>query len=409
MNVFSKMFQTKCMNIFFERNGKKERSGPMRPLIFSASIGHGHEQAAKALKNELEIREYQPEIIDTFQSLSPMLHKIMLQSYLRLLKKNPTLWRKIYFHAQEVPHYLWLDKFALLFTDKLNKLLDGEEIPFLISTHPFVTAFLTTLKRKKQLDIPLYTVITDYVLHPAYYREEIDGYFTADTNMQQFSERYNIPSEKFTVSGIPVPPCDSVNQSKWKIRYDLQLPHDSKIVLVAGGGIGLTNYEEVIQSLEKCQRPFLVLCMTGYNLKAYEKVSALKSKHEIKVIKYTDKFLDYLKASDVVISKAGGLTMTEALLCETPILVYQPVPGHEEENAAYLVGQGAALKADTDEQISILTKRILYNEKIKKSMKQAAKKLKTPDAAQVIVEQIVRKHDDIRDYPLSRRKLSVYR
>ncbi|WP_179295382.1 MGDG synthase family glycosyltransferase [Bacillus sp. FJAT-45350] len=364
-----------------------------RPLIFSASIGHGHQRAAEALKVELENKGYQPEVIDTFYSLSPMLHKIMLNSYLRLLKVTPKLWRSIYYRAEDVPMYLWLDRFGSLFVERLYKLVNHFSVPFIISTHPFVTAFLTSLKRKKEMDIPLYTVITDFVLHPAYVRDEIDGYFTADPNVKKFTSKYNYQSNLFFSTGIPVPDCSVAEQSKWKVRYNLQLSHEKKIVLIAGGGIGLTNYVEVIRSMDKLKKQVLLLCMTGHNDRAKEKIETMSSKHEVVTIPFTDKFLDYLRASDVVVSKSGGLTMAEALLCETPILVYQPVPGHEEHNADFLEQYGAALKAEESEQIPLLIKKMLYSKRINEALKSSAKRLKKPYAATKIVNEIMDQMD----------------
>ncbi|WP_170885631.1 MGDG synthase family glycosyltransferase [Bacillus alkalicellulosilyticus] len=359
-----------------------------RPLIFSASIGHGHQQAAKALHDELETRGYEPEIIDTFQSISPLLHNCVLHAYLKLLKHSPNLWRKIYFGSEKRLDFLYLDKFGILFVEKLTKLIEKRNTPFIISTHPFVTAFLTTLKRKKKMDIPLYTVITDFVMHRAYLREEIDGYFTADPRCRQFAATYNLPQDRFMTTGIPVPKNPAFTRSKWRSRYELGIDHDKKVVLIAGGGIGLTNYERVVHSLEKCHRDLLILCMTGHNKKVEKKVKGIRTKHEVQVIPFTEKFLDYLRASDAIISKSGGLTMAEALICETPIIIYQPVPGHEEHNAKFLMENGVAVRAEEEDDIPLLVNRV-FKRRTHDTMKKSAKKLKKPGAAIQIIENII--------------------
>ncbi|WP_209125851.1 glycosyltransferase [Alkalihalobacillus sp. BA299] len=360
-----------------------------RPLIFSASIGQGHQQAAKALYNELEKKGYYPKVIDTFYQLSPLLHHCIVKSYLNLLKLGPSVWRKIYFNSEKQPYFLYIDRFSTLFTERLHKLISEENVPFIISTHPFVTPFLTTLKKKKNMNIPIYNVITDFLLHPAYLREGIDRYFTADPTTLHFAKKNNYPVDRFCLTGIPVPPHPAFSSTKAKSRENLQLDENKKIVLIAGGGIGLAKYAKVIHALEQCKEELMIICMTGTNAKATRKIENYKSKHTLKVIPFTDRFLDYLRASDVVISKSGGLTMSEALICETPIIIYKPVPGHEEHNAQFLVEKGAAVKVQHDEELPLIIKRVLFQKKLSEEMRHSARKIKRPTAAEEIIEQIL--------------------
>ncbi|WP_078596425.1 MGDG synthase family glycosyltransferase [Evansella clarkii] len=361
-----------------------------RPLIFSASIGHGHNQAATALQQEFWKKGYFPEIIDTFYELNPVLHKFMLSSYLKLLKHGPRVWRNIYLRAEEYPLFLYLDRFGLLFADHLHKIISREACPFIISTHPFVTAFLTSLKRKKQLMVPLYTVITDFVLHPAYLRPEVNGYFTIDPNCSDFAKLHNVPSDRFFSAGIPIITDQFINKSKWKARYDLGLEQDKKTLLIAGGGMGLTKYMEVIRCIDKLNKPIQVLCMVGHNYKAKEKIKLIKSNHDIKIVEFTQNFLLYLKASDAILSKAGGLTMAESLACETPIVIFHPVPGHEEQNAQFLVDSGAAIMPSCGKEIPDVINRVLYEKNCYSQLRKNAKKLKKPDAARNIVHEIIK-------------------
>ncbi|MFB4164266.1 glycosyltransferase [Alteribacillus sp. JSM 102045] len=361
-----------------------------QPLIFSASIGHGHNQAAKALKHEFNNQGFYPETVDTFRAISPILHNFMLNSYIRLLRLTPFIWRKIYFYAEEHSLFLLLDRFGSLFIEHLYEIMYRQNCPFIISTHPFVTAFLSRVKQIKQLDFPLYTVITDFVLHPAYIRKEIDGYFTASPKIEEFANLYNVSSQLFFSTGIPISNNKCLHLSKWKARYELRLEQDKKTLLIAGGGMGLTNYVHVIQVLEHLQEKIQILCMVGHNHRAKHRIFRQKSKHTIKVIEFTDRFLLYLKASDGILSKAGGLTMAEALACETPIIIFNPVPGHEEQNANYLINEGAAVKINRCIQLPGVLERVLYQKTFYTDLQYHAKMLKKPNAANQIVERILK-------------------
>ncbi|GAE28934.1 MGDG synthase family glycosyltransferase [Alkalihalobacillus hemicellulosilyticus] len=360
-----------------------------QPLIFSASIGHGHNQAAMALQHELQKQGFQPKIIDTFYAISPVLHSCMLKSYLHLLKKKPLIWQNIYFRAEKVPLYLYLDRFAMLFIRQLHHIVKHSSCSFMISTHPFVTAFLARLKKQRKLNIPFYTVITDFVLHPAYIRPEIDAYFTMDPNVSEFAKRHNLKEDLFFTTGIPIKSHVSLNQSKYDSRKRLGICENRKVLLIAGGGMGLTNYTEAITSLNGLDEPIQLLCMIGHNRRIKKEIEVIESKHEINVIEFTDDFLLYLKASDAIFSKAGGLTMAESLACETPIIIYNPVPGHEEQNAEFLINVGAAKKANSTQDIPAILKHVLYENEFSMEMRNSARKWKQPNAANDVVERIL--------------------
>jgi processive 1,2-diacylglycerol beta-glucosyltransferase len=361
--------------------------------IFSASIGNGHNEASKALKEQFELQGETVTIIDTFHCIHPLLHKAFLELYLRMIKKTPRLWGRLYRYSEEYSWFLLLDQLGTFFCEKLNSVIEKQRTTVMISTHPFVTAFLAKLKKKKNLSLPLYTVITDLYLHPAYVRPEIDGYFTACPQIDQFANEHNLPLEQLFCTGIPIKAIPDVNIPRWKIRNDLKLQSDKKTVLITGGGLGLGKYKEILRSLELIPSQIQILCMTGTNKQIEQDIHKYVSKHCIHVISYTEQFTMYLRASDVIISKAGGLTMSEALACETPILIYQPVPGHEEDNAQFLMDFGTAVKAEGTEEITGHLQRILFDDKTYKQLVQNAKKLKKPDAAKHIaymIKQLIR-------------------
>ncbi|MFC0557681.1 MGDG synthase family glycosyltransferase [Halalkalibacter alkalisediminis] len=352
--------------------------------IFSASIGNGHNEASKALKEQLELQGETVHIVDTFQSIHPLLHKTFLEFYLKMIEKTPRLWGRLYRYSEEYSWFLIMDQLGTFFCEKLNAIVNKQRTNIMISTHPFVTAFLARLKKRKNLDIPLYTVITDLYLHPAYVRPEIDGYFTASPHLDQFSTDYNVPINQLFYTGIPIKAIPDIQVPRWKIRNDLKLQPDEKTVLITGGGLGLGKYVDILESIEQLDCCIQVLCMTGTNIDLENQIRAFPSKHRVHIIPYTECFTDYLRASDVILSKAGGLTMAEALACETPILIYQPVPGHEEDNADFLMDFGTAVKAEAIDDVRHLLQKILFNDEYYSELVHNARKLKKPDAAKHI-------------------------
>jgi len=366
-----------------------------QPLIFSASIGNGHNQVAKALQESFENQGLSPERIDTFQAIHPHLHTFILQSYLNLLKVTPFIWRGMYRTSEKYPLFLLLDRFGALFVNHLYTLIDNDRCPFVISTHPFVTAFLCKMKQTKKIDFPLYTVITDFVLHPAYVRAEIDGYFTASHNITEFATAHSVSTDRFYTTGIPILQDPYDKQSKEETRKELGLNTNMKTLLIAGGGMGLTNYVNVLRAIEYMKEPIQVLCMIGHNDRALKRIQRHYTKHSVKTIAFTDQFLSYLRASDAVISKAGGVTMAEALACEIPIIIYRSVPGHEEHNADYLTSHGAAVSVNDGDELLKVLEKVLYDRSFYESLEMNASLLKKPDASNHIVETILDQHTEI--------------
>lgn len=360
-----------------------------KPLIFSAAIGKGHDQIAKALKVELHHKGHDAKIINTFQSFHPMFHKVLLQSYVSALKMTPNLWGGIYYLTRDIRLYKIFDRLGTVFQERLLSLIEENKPPFIITTHYFAAAFLANLKKKGKCNLPLYTIITDLVMHPIYFRNEIDGYFTACDHLDEFAKQYNTPIEKFYQTGIPIRKIASLGRRKSDIRKELNLDKNQKTVLIAGGGLGLTKFDKVVYSLREFKETLQILCMTAHNEKAKEKVKHIKTHHNVKVYGFTDEFTKYLCASDAIISKAGSVTISEALTCNVPIIIYHPVPGHEEQNAQFLTDYGATIKAEMSDSIPLLLERVLYDDKYIEMMSNQAKKLKRPNAAKDCIETLL--------------------
>lgn len=357
-------------------------------LIFSASIGNGHNQAAEALSEELEKIGYKCEVIDTLQFINPVFHKMILDGYLKILKFFPNIWRKLYNHTEKHPWYMIMDNFGTIFCNKLYSKINESKCISLISVHPFSTAILSKMKNIKKVHIPLYSVITDFVLHPAYFRNEVDGYFTASDQLDYYSSRYNVPLSKIHSTGIPIRSIPSLMKSKLAIKHELNLDDKKKTILITGGAIGLTKFTRVLKALNILESDLQIICLTGHNKKATKEIDKVESKHKIVSIGFTNRFTDYLRASDVIISKAGGLTMAESLACETPIIIYQPVPGHEEHNTQYLLKYGAALTVEFYNDIPVVLEKLLFNENFYNSMLFNIQKIQKPYAAAEIINKI---------------------
>lgn len=370
-------------------------------IIFSVSFGNGHNQVSKVLLSHLRAKGYEIEIIDTFDAINALFHKVVLDSYLQLLRYRPSAWGKLYHYSEENPNSFFLKQFNAFLTNKLYRTLDEKKADIIITTHPIATTLLANVIRKKNVSVQLYALLTDFAVHPMSVHPEVDGYFIASEHLRYFAKTYKLDETIFYPTGIPTPKETIHEYSKQQLRRKLKLDESMKTVIVAGGGVGLAKFSNILAGLEAFSEKLQIICVTGENRRARAKIERFQSKHSVRVLGFTNLFMEYLKASDVILSKAGGVTMSEALVCETPVVIFQPLPGQEEQNSQFLMNYGAAIKAEVVEEIPVLLERIIFNKHYHSLMTENAKKLKQPNAASEIAKIIDENFQNIVTNPFS--------
>lgn len=363
-------------------------------LIFSVSFGNGHNQVSNSLLSHLKARHFDVEIIDTFEVINTLFHKIVLEGYLALLRFQPKVWGKLYHYSEENPNSIFFQQSNAFVTSKLQIILREKQASIIITTHPIATTLIANVIRKNTLDVHLYALLTDFAVHPMSVHPEVRRYFIASEHLRYYAKLYNLDEKLFFATGIPTLKENFQSFTKREWRQKLHLEETMKTILVAGGGVGLAKFTKILSGLEVFDERLQIICVTGENKRAKQKLERFQSKHLIRVLGFTNLFMEYLKASDVIITKAGGVTMSEAFVCATPILIFQPLPGQEEQNSQFLMNYGAAIKAEIIEEIPVLLEQIIFNKHYHEIMTENARKLKEPHAASKITEII---YEDFQD------------
>ncbi|WP_026690129.1 MGDG synthase family glycosyltransferase [Alteribacter aurantiacus] len=304
----------------------------MRVILLTVSAGAGHDAVCDVVKQEWEKRGAHCEVIDLFNCLPSLFKKTIPALYLSMVQVVPPLWRFIYKKTNTPYSNPFLFRRALW--QGANHRMKISAPSIIIATHPLATAVAAKAIRDKTFkQTPaLYSLVTDYSFHGMSLTKEVTAVFLPDKNETHSLQR-TYPFAQF-IHG-----CISVHK-KWfekidqlDLRQRLGLPIQGKIAAISGGKEGLLRYKEVIKSFEKEGKGvWTLLCFTGENHRAAKQLSTLKTKHDVRTFPYTPVFSDYVKASDVLISKPGGVTMTEALAANVPTIMTSPLPGQEEEN-----------------------------------------------------------------------------
>ncbi len=309
-------------------------------FVMSASIGSGHSQAARAIAEE--IKRTHPEdsarVLDFLSGDSFSLDQMIKRSYLKMLDVFPIIYNRLYSNSQN--RYLGSGVQSLLswsFRRKMKRLNAALRPDALIFTHPFPACAANLLKKEGALPIPLLGVITDFDIHQLWIYKHLDGYCVPTEALADKLAEHGVPRSVIHTTGIPV-------RRSFYEEIRKQPERRQGTVLIMGGGLGLGYITDTLKRLDKVAeiRDFIVI--TGQNISAYEEVASLRDKlnHPVELHSYTNKVAHLMGISDILVTKPGALTCTEALTMNLPMVLVNALPGQEQANAAHLQEKGCA-------------------------------------------------------------------
>ena len=369
-------------------------------LVLYAKYGGGHYSAANSIKTQLEKYDnIQVEMVDCIEYISKVLNKLTTSAYKEMAKNVPYLWGKVYSNSQKGVLGHISSRTNKVMAIKLKNLIREIRPDLIVSTHPFSSQMVSYLRRKGKIDCKLVTVMTDFAPHDQWLvgHEYTDAFFVSNDNMKKSLCESGVNSEKIFVTGIPLSERFFENFDKESIYKEFNLKENMPVILFFGGGeFGLGKDKTVdilralIHNLSQCQ----VIAISGKNPKMntafINLVQTLNAQDRVKVYDYTNKVPELMSIESLVVTKPGGLTSSESLASNLPLLLINPIPGQEEENAAFLEFNNVAvwLKKNDDPDL-VIQDLFEHPEKLKemkKNTKLLAKKNSTKDICEVIMK-----------------------
>ena len=334
-------------------------------IIFYASYGGGHLSAARSIKENIELNytDVNVKLIDCMEYVNKFVNKVTTKAYSEMAKKAPRTWGKVYWKSQKGPLAHISNTSNKVLSIKLNKLLKEFKPDLIISTHPFGSQMCAYLKKLGKLDAKIATVMTDYAPHDQWLvlNNYVDYYFVSHEGMKKQLHEKGISNEKIYATGIPLSNKFLLKYDKAKTLENFGLLPNKKTVLFFGGGefgLGKTQTFKIFKTFVESNNNIQIVAIAGKNQKMKENfehlVKDLDKQSSVKILEYTDKVPELMSISDLVVTKPGGLTTTESLASGLPIVVINPIPGQEEENASYLEKNKVAIwirKNDNVEEI----------------------------------------------------------
>lgn len=359
-------------------------------LVVYATAGIGHKKAAMAIKkayDELAMPDVEVTLIDALDYTNVFFRWSYLQAYLLMVNKLPTFWGLSYY-LTDIPlvdmfvSYIrrinnWANSKKLV-----NYILDTKP-DVIISTHFFASEVIADLKKRMITRSRLVTIVTDYRLHAWWVCEGTDAYVVASEDTRRDLENRKVDPTMIKVMGIPIEPTFSKPLDRRAIFGATGLRDDLFTILVIGGGFGVGPIEGIVKVVAQIPRDIQMAVVCGHNKELVERVEKLKDelKLKMKVLGFIDNVYEYMEISDILISKSGGITVSESLAKEIPLVVISPILGQETGNCKFLVRNNAAIKVNALEDLKAALEDLLANPVKLDSMKEAIKKIKKPYAA----------------------------
>ena len=373
------------------------REGGPRIAILHATAGSGHKRAAQALAAAIGERDPLVTVreVDTLVFASTLYRSTYAASYNAMAARAPALWGALYHswalasvNRGTAPVRLAMDRLNLR---RLVRVLEHESPDAVVCTHFLPVEALSPRRGRGRLRVPLYCVITDFTAHPFWAFPHVDRYFVASDRVALELAGHGVARERIEVTGIPVDPSFARPIGRDAARARFGLSPREPVVLVMGGGGGVGPLAELAGRLAALALEPRVVVVCGTNEKLRAAVDALPAARagRITTLGYTHEVDALMEACDVVVSKAGGLTCSEALIKRVPLVVFRPTPGQEVRNTEYLEAGGAALHADSIAEVEATVGRWLSDAAAREKVREAAGKLARPDAAARIAERVL--------------------
>lgn len=373
----------------------------MKILIFYASYGGGHLSAAKSIEEYIKTNypNEDTELIDCVKYVNKAIETITTAAYRGMAKKMPWAWGRIYSDSQKGPLAHISSRSNEILAIKLLRLLREKKPDLIISTHPFGSQMCAYLKRKSKINIKIATIMTDFAPHDQWLvgAEQTDYFFVANEKMKNYIKNKGIDENKVYVTGIPISNKFLKKHDRAKILASLGLKDNKLNVLFFGGGefgLGKTRTVSIFESFVKYDGDVQIIAIAGKNETMKEQFNEIVQEYgkqdNVKILGFTNQVPELMSISNVVVTKPGGLTTSESLASNLPMIVINPIPGQEEENAEFLENKGIAVwirkSANVDEIVENLLSTPSRLEDMKKYTYALAHKNSTRDICDILLK-----------------------
>jgi processive 1,2-diacylglycerol beta-glucosyltransferase len=376
-----------------------------RLLILSVSAGNGHVRAAQALAATAQtLSPPCPAVhIDAMAHVPAGFRKVYTDWYIQLVNRAPELWSYLHQRTDVTPHHAPSQRMRRgierLSTVALVREIRREKPDAVICTHFLPAELLMRERNRGRIEYPVWLQVTDYDLHNMWLVPGMTGYLAATEEVAFRLRARGIPPERIHVTGIPVMPAfsepDALERDACAAALGLDPARPVLLMVSGGAGVGdLSSMVERVLALGAGDEPggrSQVIAVAGRNAEMHGRLQALAARHPGRVVAvgFTNEMHKLMAASDLVVTKPGGLTVSECLALGKPMLLISPIPGQEEHNAGFLMEEGAGWLAYDAIGLEYKVARLMADPAKLAHMAQRSKALGKPRAARAVLDRVL--------------------
>ncbi len=364
----------------------------MKVLILTVTTGQGHNQAANTISEYLEKNPgVQAETLDAFEYINQGLKEIVSRGYLMSAKRIPKIYGKAYRMAEkrDSENGYIMRATSSIMAKKLIGFVDDYDADVIVCTHVFAAMLVTDIEKKFNKDIKTVGIVTDFTIHPYWEETNLDYYVTANEFLTNQAIKKGIDKSKVLPIGIPIDPKFAKSCKKAEARQFLGID-DMRTVLVMSGSMGYGKVARIVKNLDSSDLDFQIISVCGNNQKLKKRIDKMKKTHKIYNYGFTDQVGLMMDAADCIVTKPGGITTSEALAKNLPMIIANPIPGQEDRNVEFLMNNGAALKVSSTFPIDEAIYQMFTNEVRFKQLTEVASILGKAESTLKIVELVLR-------------------
>ena len=400
----------------------------MRVLILSATTGGGHMRAANALKEYIKKQDNSAivKISDTIEYVSPFLNKAVTGGYVYMVRNTPKMYGSIYKNADKssTPINKTVELTTTSLRNKLLPLVYDFHPDIIVTTHPFAAEIVTALKQNNIINLPIIDIVTDFAIHQAYISDGVDAYIVSSREMVDQVVERGVNRVHVYPYGIPIMQSFYEEIDREKAFASEGLDPSLPTILIMAGSFGVTDVLKIYHKIVKSPENFQIIVITGKNEKLYEtfddylrkitinntiielrkavkaenaaKSAAKSAKNPKNLMKspakqksqrtvsknlkpskptellyYTNNVDKYMRMADLIVTKPGGLTVSEAIAVGLPMAIFKAIPGQEEQNADFLVSKNMAVMLEKKDSCTAVITDLLRNPEKLQNMKKS--------------------------------------
>ena len=370
----------------------------MKILILSCNTGGGHNSAAKAIKEALEERHQICDIMDVLAFGSQTASDLVCDAYIEMVKNTPKLFGELYKMGNKIGQFNQKNSRILspiylinkIYADSLADYINKNNYDAVICVHIFAAEAMTNLKKHKNITIPFYFVSTDYYCPPMLEETTPNAIFIAHKDSTFTYINHGIDKKLIVPSGIPVSKKFLVKKDKTEARSQFGLKQEDEVFLLMSGSMGFGDLIETTRYIfENGNNNTKVIAITGNNQDLYNEFEkAFEHEERLILVGFTDKVSDYMDASDVLLTKLGGLSSSEALAKGIAIVHTAPIPGCESENVQFFSEHHLSICVQEPQDAGRLAVKLMQDKFLRDQLLAAQDNYRPQNSAKKIAEYV---------------------